>query len=146
MPDQGPPAFKILQILDSTTFVISGEGIGDLRIGEDLSVLAFGGEIPSTNARLVLIKAQLEVTSVVDAYAIARTPIEEKRESVSSIFGFNTGETRTVRVRSPLKVEAGEERGNPAKEAVKTGDIVIRTVNYRAYVDSQSYTNIPSRK
>ena len=72
-------------------------------------------------------------------YAIARTPIETREESLTSSFLLpGVGGTRTVRVRPSLKVEPAEEHGNPANEVIKTGDIVIREMEYRAYVDSFS--------
>jgi hypothetical protein len=144
--DSLPKVFKIAQILDKTTVVVSGDGIGTLHEAEMLSVLAFGAEVVP-NVPVVVVKATLETTSVTSAYAIARTPVESREEKIPpanpfgalGAFGNNLKlewETRIVRIRPALKIQEAEERGNPATQAIATGDTVIRQRDYRAYVDS----------
>lgn len=135
-----PNVFYIDQILDKSTFIIAGENIGKLENGEKLSILARGQIIKNTGIPVVVIKAKLEVKEVTSLYVIARPLTQTKKEPISNwasimpVSGSN--QYRTINFIPDLDVLEEEERGNPAKEKVHTGDIVIREDDYRKYVDS----------
>lgn len=135
-----PDVFKIEQILDKTTFIITGENVSLLIEGEILSILAKGPDLKPLNVPVYLIKGTLEVTSVTSAYAIARPPIQTKVEPATYLGALSalssSQSAKTVRYRPTLDVPADEERGNPSNEKIITGDILVRKADYRNFVDS----------
>lgn len=120
--------FTIAQILDTTTLVIVGTGVGALRKDEELQIVATGLNIPGLNVPLVVPKAYVEVANVAGLYAIARTTTFTTQETPSSLaaLGAALGAARTVTKRRQLDVNESQVIGNPANKPVAVGDFVIR--------------------
>ena len=72
MAEQTIPRLEVAEILDSTTIVVSGTGVSQLRKGEELLIVGIGPVVRSTNLPLVVPKREVVVTMVSPAYAIAR--------------------------------------------------------------------------
>lgn len=133
MSEETPSDFKVQQILDKTTVVVTGDHIGELSDGDTLWVLAVGPYISETGPPLVLAKAKLEVTEVTDYYAIARPPEKEFREKLQ--FPLDLTQPRTVRKRPSLPISSDSVLlGNPEKIPLTPGDPVVREEDYREYV------------
>lgn len=134
-----PNIFVISQILDKTTFILTGESVGTLSIGDNLSILAKGQKIQKSDISVYVVKGELEVIEVTGPYTIARPPELTKKEPLG-IAGLMTSvsgsQYKTVYYRPELNVPEDEERGNPKKQPVKTGDIVILKKDFRIFVDS----------
>jgi hypothetical protein len=131
MTEQGFPVFKVAQILDKTTLVITGAGVGKLLEGAELLVLALGREIDDPRVPLILPKEQLRTTLVTDAYAIARPPVTAVEDPISSLFGTMP---KVVQKRLPFDVKEDQLVGNPARLPVEVGDPVIQPQHFRAFV------------
>ena len=134
-----PDIFKINQILDKTTFIITGKSVGTLSINMELSILAEGQKIQESKIPVFMVKGELEVVEVTGAYAIARPPEHTKKEPLgigSFMTSVSGSEFRTVHYRPELNVPEDEERGNPKRELIKTGDTVILKKDFRLFVDS----------
>ena len=128
----GVSIFKISQILDRNTVAVTGAGIDELTEGQDLIILAVGKPLPDTVVPLVVPKAQLEVTLAAGAYVLARPP-EVTERIKSNLLDMMSRET-THRVRPDLSVADNDIGGNPARQPVRIGDIVIRKHDLKAYV------------
>jgi hypothetical protein len=85
-------------------------------------------------------KEVLEVTLSAGAYAIARTPVEEKQVAM---FGLENilSQMKTVERRPPLSVNEKEMLGNPGRRLVKVGDVVVPTNNIPNYVEWLAQAN-----
>lgn len=132
------PEMEVSEILDKTTFVITGKGMESVQRGSRLTILAVRGKVKNTNAPLVLPKATVEVTSHAGEYVIARPQITESDESLGGILALTMNSKRTVRRREPLQVEDDSLTGNPAHAPVKVGDPVIREEDLSEYVKLKS--------
>lgn len=134
-----PNIFVISQILDKTTIILTGESIGTLSIGDELSILAKGQKIQKSDISVYVVKGELEVIAVTGAYTIARPPELTKKEPIgmaSLMTSVRDSGYKTVYYRPELNVLEDEERGNPKRQPIKTGDIVILEKDFRIFVDS----------
>jgi hypothetical protein len=132
------PVFLIAQILDRHTVVLVGDRIHVLSDRPSLIIVAHGPEVPGTQCPLVIRKADLQVDEVAHRYAIAKTPKRKETATVrsvkNSLLPFSIQETTSEKPQADLNVPQNELQGNPARQPVRTGDVVIRELDYDKYV------------
>jgi hypothetical protein len=125
----------ISQILDKTTVVVAGEGVERLSVGDSLLILAIGTPLPGIGVPLVVKKADLEVDSVTQYYAVARTPeydvvVQDSVATIASVFG-----PKKIRKRDQLRVDESILMGNPAAGPVRIDDPVVEEGELSEYVE-----------
>jgi hypothetical protein len=126
---------KVAQLLDKTSIVVAGEGVGRLSEGSSILVIAIGPKLQGLSVPLVVPKAELVVDSVTKFYAIARSP--EYETTVEG--GFSALATamspRKVYRRDPLRVDEKQLVGNPGATPIAVGDPVILHNELSMFVD-----------
>jgi len=129
------PVFEVTTIADSTTIVIVGDGIDQLKDGEQLYILAVGeGVVPKTTAPFVMPKATVEVTFAAGVYAVVRPPTEtQELPNAFSSFAVNLGLPKSTTTRPKLNVDEKQTTGMPSRQ-IKVGDAVIRVKDLAQYI------------
>jgi hypothetical protein len=130
---------QVGQILDKSTVVITGPGVENLKIGDELQILAVGREIPTIGVPLVVPKAVVLVQSNAGPYVLARTGTYEAEvdpiSSLGSIGSLYLGKTKEMR-RYELRVDDKQIVGNPATSQVSVGDPVIKPSDLQRFIAS----------
>lgn len=140
------PILKIVAFVDSTTVVITGHRVDDLRMGDSLYVLAIGVTyVPEANIPLIVPKAAVEVTFAPGPYVLAQAPMVEKQTTgdLAASLAAMVGGTRTVKFRPALTTDEKSFIGNPANEPIKIGDVVVRARDVSNYIRYRFETKRP---
>jgi hypothetical protein len=124
------PLLEIASFVDSTTVVIIGHKIEDIKLDDKLYVLGIGFSIvPKTDMPLISPKAELEVTLAPGPYVLAKSELQQVklRPAIESLMPGLGLTTETTALRRPaLSDKKDSFLGNPGSEPVKIGDTVIR--------------------
>lgn len=133
------PDFPILEIasfVDAHTAVLIGPHAEDVEEGDELYVLGIGfSVIPKVDVPLMAPKAKLEATFVPGPYVLAKAPVEkiETETSAAVIRRLLEGVQLTER-RQKLTTAEQFFLGDPGKEPIKIGDIVVRASDLKNYI------------
>ena len=123
------PILRVDKILDKTTLILTGPNLEQFSEGEKLEILALG-PVLADNTPLVIPKAQVEITSHLGQYLIARPELMSHEEQpISALTAWAA--KRTVYYRDKLNVEDNSIVGNPASSPIKEGDPVVRRRDLR---------------
>ena len=130
------PVLEITAFVDSTTAVVTGHRVEQLKIGDRLYVLGIGFTyIPKINVPLIAPKAVIEVSVAAGPYVLARTPAPDPTTAQSLMWSDLIGPVGRAATRRPaLSNDEGSFIGNPGKEPVKIGDVVVRIDDLQAYI------------
>ncbi len=142
MSPETEPSFPVLEIVsfvDAYTAILVGPHVDRVKQGERLYVLGIGfSTIPKVNVPLIAPKAELETTFAAGVYVLAKTPLREFQTDI----GMNVGAAMASLMKGQHTYAAREKitnlenlfLGDPGKEPIKLGDVVIRTQDLAQYI------------